>query len=324
MLRLLAIVAVFVIVVRFIMVAKARRSTSKAEPATAMDSAASVPVSAGDRAMGAAQRRAGAAVVLSVLVFIGLVYMSTVMPQLSGLPLALAPALAVSAGLLLLAVLPPAAAPADDQRGSASRSPSSSGVRRTFAAPLAVAVVFVLFLVATGLTSSPDELGRYRVLSASDASTTTVSSPYLGWYYGVPLVAATAVLAAAVFLALRRVASTPSLPGARLAEQDRRWREVTTRILVRLGTGALLGYLGGSALMTGLSTATLATAFDQDGHGYQQSLHSTGITVAVIGAAMTLGGIVLLVLAVDRALTIRSAMARVPGDGAGADTASAP
>jgi len=312
MLRLLAVAAVIAVAVRFIFLVKARTSSPKVEPATATDSADSVVTASGDHAMGAAQRRAVAAVVLSILVFIGLAYMSAAMPHLAGLPLAAAPGLAVSAGLLLFAALPPTTMTRGNG-GLVPRNTPSFNMRRTFAAPVAVAVVFVAFLVATGLTSSQDELGRYRELSASDFSTMAVSSPYPGWYYGLPLIAVTAVLVTSVYLALRRVAATSALGDPLLAHQDRKWREITTRVLVRLGTGTLLGYLGGTALITGLSAATLSTAFDVEGHGYQQSLHSTGITVTVIGAAMALLGVVLLVLAADRALTIRSAVARVPG-----------
>lgn len=276
---------------------------------TAGSAEAPLSKSAEDRAMLLAQLRAVAAVVFCAAMFLILLRPSVALTGLVGLPLALAAGLSASAGLLLYSALPPAKLPAFT-RSSASlvpRKPWSFGVRRTFAVPFAVVLAYIAFLVATGLTSSQDGQGRYRVLRIEDTSSTVAATSYPGWFYGVPLMLVTLVLSGSALLALHRIASTPALPDPRMAAMDRRWREVSTRVVVRLGTGALLGYFGGTAMVAGQAMINVAMSFGDGGQGYRQPLYGLGVTCAAAGAALALAGVVLLVLAARGTLTIRAA-----------------
>ncbi|WP_218713708.1 hypothetical protein [Arthrobacter sp. BF1] len=286
----------------------------------ALPTSATIPVAATaarsseDRAMIVAQRRAVAAVALSALVFVILLPVAMMLTGLAGLGIALTAGTSVSAGLLLFSTLPPA----KDSSGTTAiasldpRKPWSFGMQRTFVIPLAIMAAFFLFLGAAGLTSAPDGQGRYRILQIDNVPSIVATSSYPGWFYGIPLILVTLILAITVFLALHRISATPSLPDPRMAALDRRWREISTLVVIRLGTGTLLGYFGGTAAIAGQTMANIASAIDATtseiaGTGPLQPLFGVGITTAAIGAILTAVGIILLVLAARDALTIRTA-----------------
>jgi len=261
-----------------------------------------------NRAMLFAQLRALASIAFAVVLFLALLRASIAFTGQVGLPLALTAGLSASGGLLLYSSLP---APMPPRTGAANaslvpRKPWSFGPRRSFLVPAAIAVCYIGLLVATGLTSSPDELGRYRLIRLAEGAHSTSAGPYPGWFYGVPLMLVTVALAGAAFLALRRISSTPSLPDPRMAALDMQWREISTRVVVRLGTGALLGYAGGTALLAGQAVAGAAANFNQSGHGPLQPLFAVGFAVAVAGPVLVAAGAFLIFLAAKAAFTIRS------------------
>lgn len=292
--------------------AVANRITSKNAPRSipAGPTPAVAPKSVEDRAMLLAQLRALVAVAFTVVMFLALFRASIALTGLVGLPVALTAGSSASAGLLLYSALPAAKLPAATHNSAAliRRSPWSFGRRRTFLLPLAVIAAFGAFLVATGVTSSTDEQGRHRLIRIDDALHGSAAGPYPGWFYGVPLLLVTLALAASAFLALRRISSSPALPDPRMAALDRRWREVSTQVVVRLATGALLGYFGGTAVVAG--RAMMNVAWNFDGTGHAQPLFALGITSAVAGAALALAGVFVFALAVKGALTIRATVRR--------------
>lgn len=282
--------------------------TRKRAPiAITIGSTPAVPAkSAEDQAMLMAQLRAVSAVVFSVAVFLVLFRVSIALTGLVGLPLALTAGSAASAGLLLYSALPPSRMPAAARSTAAltPRKPWSFGKRRTFLLPLTVVAAYAAFLLATGLTSSPDEQGRFRSIEIATENFSAAAGPYPGWYYGIPLILVTVALAGSTYLALRRISSSPSLPDPLMAALDRAWRETSTRVVVRLATGALLGYFGGTAVVAGQAMINVASSVD--GTGPVQPLLGLGIASAAVGAALALAGVVLLVLAARGALTIRA------------------
>lgn len=299
----------------FVVVGVASRISQKKTSHTSFVSPGATPGtrSSEDRAMFVAQLRAVAAVLLSVVLFVILLRASMVFTGLAGLGVALIAGLSTSAGLLLFSALPPAKLPS---RSTASaslvpRKPWSFGVQRTFMGPIAIMATFFAFLVTTGLTSSPDGQGRYRVLKIENASSTFAASSYPGWFYGIPLILVTLLLALSMFLALHRISSVPSLPDPRMATLDRRWREISTRIVIRLGTGALLGYFGGTAVVAGQALISIASSFvgtipEEATPGPTQPLFALGVTSAAVGAALAVTGVIMLALAVRDVLTIRA------------------
>jgi hypothetical protein len=255
------------------------------------------------RLLRAARRRVVLAVLFSGLVILTLVAAACFLRPSLGLPLALAPALAVSAGLLLYSATPPHVEVVDSGAGrQASLTPRTplSFVSPLGAAFLAVAVILqTLFLVFSGVTSSPDDSGRHRLIAFETADAASASSPYAGWFYGVPLLLATIVLLGATFLALWRVSSTPALPHRGLANVDAGWRRATGRIILAISGSALLVQFGASALQSGL--AMRSAYLDGVASGWD----TAGLILTMFGLAMMVGSIVAVTLAVLWAFSFR-------------------
>lgn len=259
----------------------------------------------------AARRRAVVAVAFSGVVIVALFAAGFSWTSLVGLPVALAPALGGAAGLLLYSATPPRATPVD---ASAAREATlTPRTPLSFMPPagailLASTVLFqILFLVFAGVTSSPDEFGRYREITFETADVSSRSGPYAGWFYGVPLLVTTGVLVAATIVALWRVSSTPALPPRELSDVDEGWRRATNRIIVALSLAALLLQFGGVALQSGLS---IRNGFFV---GVPAVWDITGQVFAAAGVAMMVGNIASLTLAAvwsfslpDLALTHRT------------------
>ncbi|RAN72590.1 hypothetical protein B5P43_32150 [Bacillus sp. SRB_336] len=325
MTRLIVLLAVLAVAGMAVSATAAWFSRRKA-PRAITAGPAVAPRSAEDRAMLAAQLRAVVGIAFAVVMFTALFRVSIGVTGQVGLPLALTAGVSASGGLLLYSALPAgtrrAASRQTGTRRAASRQTGSRQAAshhapsawdllkpRALALPLAALLAYVALLVATGLTSSPDSRGRYRVLAVADATSTSAATPYPGWYYGIPLLLVSAVLAGSALLALRRIAGTHALPDPRMAVLDLRWREISAKVLLRLTTGALLGYFGGTAAVTGQAMVNVAWRHDAGDH--LQPLLTLGIATGGLGVLLAVAGVVLLVLAAKGALTIRAA-ARAP------------
>ncbi|MEV8252817.1 hypothetical protein AB0O95_02505 [Rhodoglobus sp. NPDC076762] len=258
-----------------------------------------------------AQRRAVVSVAFAIALFVAIASVGIGAPQLLGLPFGIAPGLAVSGGLLLFAASAPLriAQPARNSAELNRRHPWSFGPRWVFVLPLAIAAAFVALLVATGLTASADEMGLSRAITAADATTSSTAGPYPGWFYGVPLIAVTVVLAVSTLLALSRVSATPSLPNEGLAELDRQWRSVSTLVITKLSTSALLLYFGGTAFIAGQATRNVATTYTALGDAFSSTFRQPEFAIAVslqlLGGLLAISGLVFLAAAVSSALTLR-------------------
>ncbi|MFJ2504693.1 hypothetical protein [Microbacterium sp. NPDC087592] len=271
----------------------------------------------------AARRRAVIAVVFSGVVIVALFLAGSFLQSLAGLPIALAPALGGSAGLLLYSATPPRAVVVAS--GAAREASLTPRTPLSFVPPvgtglLAAAVILqVAFLIFTGVTSSPDGSGRYRTIAFQTADSASASSPYPGWFYGVPLLVATVVLVAATFLALWRVSSTPALPQRERADVDAGWRRATNRIILAVGGAMLLLQFGGTALQSG--SAMHNTYFE----GVPPIWDVLGQTLAGAGLALMIGSIVVLTLATLWAFTLPDAAlaAGAPAGPRNAETAPA-
>lgn len=248
---------------------------------------------------------AGAATAVVLLAgFIG----AATFPAALGLPLAVAPGLAGAAGLALYAATPPPKHPVgEDGTRAASLEPRRSW---SFAPWRVLSLLAVLFgatfvlLLVTSVTSSPDEAGRYREVTFSDATFVSSSGPYPGWFYALPLIATLVLLLAAALLAARRIAVTPSLPGAGLDRQDRSWRIASTRVVTTLVAACVSLQFGGVAVFGG--NAIHNAAFHP---GVSTATQITGDLLFVLGIAALVASIVWFTLAVLRAFGLPHAVA---------------
>ncbi|GAB3156344.1 hypothetical protein GCM10027058_30270 [Microbacterium neimengense] len=264
------------------------------------------------RLLRSARRRALAAIVVAGGVVVGLSAASFSAPQLVGLPILLAPAVGAISGLVLYAVIPPRAGDAGpDSPREASltpRTPLSHTGRRGIGLLVFIVVAQSLFVLFAGLTSSADERGRERTIAFDTAEYATAASPYPGWFYGVPLLVATAMLVLSTFLALRRVSSTPALGERRLADVDASWRRETAQIILLVALSAVLLPLGGVALQAGLSIGRAYVL----GVGVAWIVAAT--ILAVVGVLVSACSVVAVIMAARRAILLPVSVAAEAGD----------
>lgn len=255
--------------------------------------------------LAAARRRAVTAVAVCAVVVLALAAISAALPGLVGLPLALAPACAAAAALLLYSATPPhVPAPEADLIRDASlvRRTPLSFVSRAGATLIGLAAIGqAAFLLFTGVTSSRDESGRYRVIEFSTADAAASSGPYPGWFYALPLLAVTGILVAATVLALWRISSTPALGTRALIEVDDGWRRASNRIVVAVSGSALLLQFGGVALQAGLAIRRASV------EGLSGQWGAFGAVAAAAGGIMLIGSVV----AVTRSLLIALALPEI-------------
>jgi hypothetical protein len=102
-------------------------------------------------------------------------------------------------------------------------------------------IVLTLTVLGAGLLSSEDDEGRYAFITipVGDA---TASTEFFGWYYGLPVVVAAAVLVVVTLAGLHRIARTPRADADQAGDALRR-RDRSSAVL-RSATAALLLTLG--------------------------------------------------------------------------------
>ena len=202
-------------------------------------------------------------------------------PEWLGVPVGIGPGLAVSIGLAVVAATPALGERPGVVRSAtlAPRSAWTVGARRHYLAPAVTATVLALALLATGVTASADETGLLRAFTVERPDGGSTASPYPGWFYAVPLLAATALLLLTAVLAMRRIARLPAL-GDAARSADGAWRRAATAAVSRLATAGLLAYLGGTLLVTG-------SAIRSAGSGTPlELLGSAVVVIALVAAAL--------------------------------------
>jgi hypothetical protein len=141
-----------------------------------------------------------------------------------------------------------------------------------------------------------------------------VASPYPGWFYGVPLISMTIVLASLVLLTLHRIAAAPRNSAPGLRDVDSAIRRQLTGFVMFLASCSLLIYFGGVVLVAGMTTQNAAhwIALNESmpvtnarpaipevfTEGFIQPQYATGIAEIVVGVLLLVGAVVLGMLAV--------------------------
>lgn len=282
--------------------------------------AASAPQNAEVRAViTSSQRRAGGAIALAVGLLVAMVSLGFAIPWALGVPLALAPTVAASGGLLFYAFPGQRAfrVPANSVRSASlePRSPWTLVRRPSVWLPLGTALGLSSFLIFTGVTAGTDELGRSRQITVSTPISSSSAGPYPGWFYGVPILLGIVVLLASTFIALHRVSKIPAFPMRELADIDRKWRLGSTRIVSAIsGTGLLITW-GGVMLIAGNALHSVNT-----GTGGSASGVAAGTIFTILGILATIAGMVAITLAALWATTLKKQVTavRIP------DTAATP
>lgn len=140
------------------------------------------------------------------------------------------------------------------------------------------AVVLALTVLGAGLLSSRDDDGRYASITipVGDA---TASTEFFGWYYGLPVVLAAAVLVVVTLAGLHRIARAPRTDADRVGDDLRR-RDRSSAVL-RSATAALLLTLG-SAWQLVASASSLRTSVP----GTQAGTIEFGTSFAALGPVL--------------------------------------
>ena len=222
----------------------------------------------------------------------------TVVPYSYGLPFLLAPAFFAIGTVVALTVIgvPAPARDAPREVDLVARGPLRLGPRWSYVAPAAAALAAIAFAIVAGLTSSPTQDGHWRGFTLLVANGSSTSSPYPGWYYGIPLMIVTALLLAATCAALVRFSSAPlrGTPGDR--EFAILVRRRLTRFVLLAATGSILVYLGSALTVAGMAVSTASAPNLADaGDGALQILGGAlfigGMLFAVFGAALVVASI---------------------------------
>lgn len=246
------------------------------------------------------------AFVFAAILVLAIAALATAMPGLFGLPLALAPGVAMSAGLLLFAcTTAPRTVDTPTRRASLdSRHFWSFGGPRDFLPPLLTSFALIAFLLWTGASSSADETGLYRTITVISGDTTSISSPYPGWFYGGPLIAVTLLLLGSALAALARIATTPAPPLLSADGEDSHWRRAATRVVSTMTTAALLAYFGGVAIMAGITTRSASTTHTSSGEVLDDRAIVTATTMLIGGTILALASLASALAAIALSTTL--------------------
>ncbi|MGW9112138.1 hypothetical protein [Microbacterium sp. NPDC055683] len=173
----------------------------------------------------------------------------------------------VTSALVLVAsliVIRSAPAPSTPAGPSARRAWTSFGSKALFVSGGVLTGVLLATTLAAGLVSTSDDRGRYVLLDLPVANTRQepLRPWFFGWTYGIPVLIGMALLALAVWLALRENALRP-FAADDIGGQRAQRAQIGTA-MGRLATGAVLVVLGGAWRFIGESggPATLTVGDD--------------------------------------------------------------
>jgi hypothetical protein len=198
--------------------------------------------------VGAVRRRMLLGILVGLLVTIAVASLPIDRVQTA---IAIAPGVGAAFGLAALAISPFPRRVAESGLRQADLTPrglASFGPRWGFVLPLVGAVLLVLLLIATGVSSTPDDFGRLRDITVSAPEQTNSAGPYPGWFYGVPILLAVGLLIAGLLTALHRVAGAPRIGTADVAALDSALRSALTRFVMLFGSAVVVLYLGAITL----------------------------------------------------------------------------
>jgi hypothetical protein len=182
--------------------------------------------------------------------------------------------------------------PAGDRSG---RPPVALGARWSLAVWALSLGALVLAVCWAGSVSTPDDTGNYTMY-VFELEYVTAGTTIAGWYFGVPVLVAAALLAALVLIALRLQAAPPL---AADREPDLWLRRAATRTLLCLSGGAALVTLAWVLLSIG-SAGQLASSAPSPSDGVMTMIASPlapfSLPVRVLGLLLQGVGIALLML----------------------------
>jgi hypothetical protein len=256
---------------------------------------------AAQRAAARLQLRNRFAIAVGLLAVVAMGTVALGIPTDLGRAVLLAPAVGAAVAMLVFVLVPSAEFLESNTVRHAELAPRRAWdyarvwpVYAAVALPVAVLPMLALFADADGRSIS-HEYG--------DQAGST-SGPYPGWFYAVPLLVASVVLAALTDLALRRVARAPRPSDPSLRDADDAVRALAVRLIVRISAASALGTLGVALIGAGMPTTNVAggvsaTILEMDASipAYAPLL-AVGIVEIVLGVAAFATALALLFISV--------------------------
>jgi hypothetical protein len=272
------------------------------------------------RAVRGAQGRMLLALVLGLLAAIVVAFIPVRWYGL-GMMLAASIGALVACGLIALLPFPTSRRVANVRMADlAPRTMGMFGPRWGFILPLVSAVFLIAFLVATGMTASGENGGMPREVAVVSSHGYHTAGPYPGWFYGLPLIVVTVMVAIVVLAALHRIAGARGLDTPERRPLDGELRRVLTRFVMLLSATAVIFSLGATMLEAGsalrsaaqwaelkasiasLMNAGVDPSFFPPGNslvlGVVQPQYTVGAIGAVVGLVLIAGALTLAILAI--------------------------
>lgn len=143
----------------------------------------------------------------------------------------------------------------------APRGPFRFTRARWLIAPAAVLALILLITILAGTVSQPDPMtGRYDMFVVEIDGENTMATSIYGWFYSLPSLVATALMAATAAGSLALIARPPLTDDR---DHDAAVRSLRSRNVITVATGALLIHLG--LIMQSLAgTASLAVSMSSE------------------------------------------------------------
>ena len=163
---------------------------------------------------------------------------------------AIAPGLAVTAGLSVIAITPLARRVRNEPVRRAELAPRRArtfGPRWGFILPVVAASVLALMLVTTAAMASLDDFGLSRAISMTTENGSSRSGPFPGWFYATPLLVVSALLCVMTLVTVHRVTTTPARNTATSAPVELQVRSSLIQFSLLMSSAAVVFYLGAIA-----------------------------------------------------------------------------
>lgn len=260
------------------------------------------------------RRRAVVALAAATVVGVAAVAINDALPGSYDLVFLLAPALMSLAGLAVIAAVPRVhVSETGSQRSAdlAPRHPWSFAPAWARLLPATAGGLLLATIVGFGLTATTED-GLSRALRIDSRAYSSTATPYPGWFYGLPVLLAAAVLAVVAAAALARVAASARPTDPTLRDADQVMRMLITRVIVKLTTGTFTVYLGGLMFLGGRAMLSASGQWHDGSYARIEPWATIAVALFSVGLIIVGIGAVLVVLAVLDAVTPPFTVASAP------------
>ncbi len=247
------------------------------------------------------------ALVAAIVVGTALVWFAFSVRSDLGRTLFLAPILSAATGILFFSVIPTfRESVAVRSADLAPRTPLSFANRGSFV----LAGVLLASVVAVCIVFGAVATSHGRAFSRQSPLYTMTAGPFPGFFYGVPVLAAVALLAGVVVLAAVRIARAPRPSDEGLRDADSSLRRLAIGVVLRAAAAGCAATLAGFLLLAANAMTSVSGGIQENGLNGPEIPPDTALQV--IAVLENIGAAVLVVVALVFAITAVSGALRKP------------